>query len=117
MTGDQCAAIKENNKMNTENNNIDNFDLPGTMSTAAYIQHIRIQAHVEQGRAVAEFIGRLRAGLRKILAGNQDANGAAPGSDHDLAQMSAAGGADIIGLAKWTPVPGDASNDHNRRVA
>lgn len=103
--------------MNTELRNIDNSDLSGTMSSAEYIQHIRAQAHMEQGRALAEFVGRLRNRLRKFLAGNQDANVAAPGSDHDLAQMSAAGGPDIIGLAKWTPVPGDASNDHNRRVA
>ncbi len=103
--------------MNTENRNIDYFDLPGTMSTAEYIQHIRAQAYMEQGRSFAEFVGRLNAGLRKLLSGNQDASVAAPGSDHDLAQMSAADGSDIAGLAKWTPVPGDASNDHNRRVA
>ncbi len=105
--------------MNTENKNLDYFDLPGTMSTAEYIQHIRSQAYMEQGRAIAEFFGRLRAGLRKRLAGNQDANAATPGSEHDLAQMSAAGGSDIVGLAKWTPVPGEASNDRNRnrRVA
>jgi hypothetical protein len=103
--------------MNTENKNINPFDLPGTMSTADYVQYLRAQAHMEQGRVLAEFVGRLRAGLRKFLAGNQDANTATTGSDHDLAQMSAAGGSDIVGLAKWTPVPGDASNDRNRRVA
>ena len=103
--------------MKPENNNSDNFDLPGAMSTAAYIQHVRSQAHMEQGRALAEFVSRVRNRLRKLLAGNQEANVAAPGSDHDFAQMSAASGPEIIGLAKWTPVPGDASNDRHRRVA
>ncbi len=87
------------------------------MSTAEYIQHIRPQAYMEQGRASAEFVSGLNAELRKLLSDNQDASVAAPGSDHNLAQMSAAGGSDIAGLAKWTPVPGEASNDHNRRVA
>ena len=124
--------------MNNEKNaTTDIFALPGVMAASEYILHIRAQAYREQGRAFAEFVGRvfgpMTAALRKFLAGNGAADELARMSDHDLADIgisrgdifqanraypvAAASGPEIIGLGKWTPVPGDASNDGNRRAA
>ena len=70
--------------MNNEKNaTTDIFALPGVMSTSEYILHIRAQAYREQGRAFAEFVGRvfgpMTAALRKFLAGNGAADRSSSG--------------------------------------
>jgi hypothetical protein len=120
--------------MNNENYSAtDFFDLPGTLSGAEYIQRIRIQAHWEQTRMMGEILGRAAAAIKKFLAAHGAAGDLARMSDHDLADIGISrgdlfpgertnpiadtSGTEILGLSKWSPLPGDASNDGHRRVA
>ena len=122
---------------NKKNSDADAIAVIEAPTAAEYMRRIRAAAHREQSRvimgALGKGFGRIAAAVRNSFAAYGAAIELARMSDRDLADIGLrrgeilnalgakpiadANGSEILGLGRWSPTAGEASNDRNRFVA